>query len=69
MSVNAYYVTSENSEDRLDCADNLEDAIRIARELAREGQAGEPVCIEHRGLTIRQFVLMPDGRIEETEIR
>ena len=69
MPNNAYYITSENSEDRLDCAENLADALRIARELVREGQAGDPVCIEHQGLTVRQLVLMPDGRIEEAEIR
>src|SRR5258708_7143254 len=37
MSNTAYYITNESSEDRLDCADTLADALRIARELAREG--------------------------------
>jgi hypothetical protein len=48
--------------------DSLEEAIRIARALAREGQAGEPVSIEHRGRVIRQLVLLPDGRVAEEEI-
>ena len=68
MPANTYYITNESSEDRLDCADNLSDAIRIARELAGEEQMGETICIEHKGLTIRQFVRKPDGKVEEAEI-
>lgn len=60
-----YYITSENTEDTFDSTDNLQDAIRIARELAREGQAGDPVCIEHKGKNVRQFVLMPNGELAE----
>jgi hypothetical protein len=33
--------------------------------VVREGQAGEPVSMEHRGKVIRQWVLMPDGNVEE----
>ena len=43
----------------------LEEAIRIARSLARDGRAGDPVSIEHRGKVIRQLVLKPDGKVEE----
>jgi hypothetical protein len=46
----------------------LEDAIRIARSVVHEGQAGEPVSIEHRGKVIRQLVLMPDGKVKEEAI-
>ena len=60
-----FYITSENTEDTFDSAENLEDAIRIAREVARSGQAGEPVSIEHKGKNIRQFVLMPNGEVTE----
>jgi hypothetical protein len=60
-----YYINSENTEDTFDSTDNLQDAIRIARELAQEGQAGDPVCIEHKGKNIWQFVLMPDGNVAE----
>ncbi len=63
--MNEFYVTSENSEDRFDSTDNLQDAIRIAREVVQKGQSGELVCIEYRGKNIRQFVLMPNGRVEE----
>jgi hypothetical protein len=69
MPRNSYYITSESSEDRLDCADNLTEAIRIAREWIREAETGDAICIEHEGLVIRQLVLTPDGSIEEQEIR
>jgi hypothetical protein len=65
---NAYCIISETTEDRFDETVSLEEAIRIARSLAREGQAGEPVSIEHRGKVIRQLVLMPDGMVEEEAI-
>jgi hypothetical protein len=68
MNPNAYCIISETTEDRFDEVDSLEEAIRIARDLARESQAGDPVAIEHRGRVIRQLVLMPDGRVSEEEI-
>ena len=69
MNPNAYCIISETTEDRFDEADNLEEAIRIARAVARERKAGDPVSIEHQGRVIRQLVLMPDGRVSEEEIR
>jgi hypothetical protein len=60
-----FYITSENTEDRFDSTDNLQDAIRIAREIVREARAGELVCIEHEGKNIRQFVLMPNWKVKE----
>ena len=63
-----YHITSENTEDTFDSTDNLEDAIRIAKEAAENGQAGDPVCIEHKGKTIRQFVLTPNGKVEEAAL-
>jgi len=65
MISDAYCIISETSEDRFDETDSLEEAIRIARSLARESQAGDPVSIEYRGRVIRQLVLMPNGRVEE----
>jgi hypothetical protein len=65
MNMVQFYINFENTEDTFDTTDNLEDAIRIAREVAQQGQAGEPVCIEHNGINIWQFVLMPDGKIAE----
>jgi hypothetical protein len=69
MKPNAYCIISETTEDRFDEADSLEEAIRIARAVVRESQAGDPVSIEHRGRVIRQLVLMPDGQVAEQEIR
>lgn len=60
-----FHINSENTEDTFDSTDNLEDAIRIAREVAQQGKAGESVCIEHKGKNIRQFVLMPNGKVAE----
>lgn len=60
-----FYITSENTEDAFDSTDNLEDAIRIAKQVAQTGQAGDPVNIAHKGKNIRQFVLMPNGKVTE----
>jgi hypothetical protein len=65
VRMSRFYITSENTEDRFDSAESLQDAIRIAREVAQKGQAGDPVCIEHEGKNIRQFVLLPNGRVAE----
>jgi hypothetical protein len=68
MHVAQFYVTNESTEDTFASTDTLQDAIRIAREVARQGQAGDPVCVEREGKTIRQFVLTPDGTVEEQAI-
>lgn len=60
-----FYITAENSEDRFDSTDNLEDAIRIAKKVVQQGEVDGPVCIEHCGKNIRQFQRMPDGRVAE----
>jgi hypothetical protein len=65
---NAYCIVRETNEDRLDETVSSEEAIRIARSLVREGHAGEPVSIAHRGKVIRQLVLKPDGKVEEEAI-
>jgi len=69
MRTHLYHVISETSEDRFGETDSFEEAVRIARSAAREGQAGDPVSIEHRGKVIRQLVLLPDGRVAEEDIR
>lgn len=64
-----FYIVNESTEDTFDSIENLEDAIRVAREVARQGQAGDPVSIlESGGKAIRQFVLMPDGTVAEQAI-
>lgn len=65
MNVSQFHITSENTEDTFDSTDNLQDAIRIAREVAQKGQAGDPVCIEHKGMNVRQFVLLSNGEVAE----
>jgi hypothetical protein len=64
-SSNFYCIISETTEDRFDATVSPEEAVRIARSVVREGQAGAPVSIEHRGKVVRQLVLMPDGKAEE----
>ena len=69
MPSDVYHILNEATEDRFDSAENLQDAIRIAREWAQQVEAGDTVSIEYKGLTIRQLMRTPDGRIEEEEIR
>ena len=64
-----FYIVNESTEDTFAPADDLEQAIRVAREVARQGQAGDPVSIlESGGKAVRQFVLMPDGTVAEQAI-
>ena len=60
-----FHITFENNEDTFGSTDNLQDAIRIAREAAQQGQSGDPVNIEYKGKNIWQFVLMPNGTVAE----
>ena len=64
-----FYVVSESTEDTFQATDDLQDAIRVAREAAKQGRAGDAVSIlEHGGKAIGQFVLMPDGTVAEQAI-
>ena len=64
-----YHVINESTEDTFASTDNLQDAIRVAREVARQGQAGDLVSIlESGGMAVRQFMLMPDGTVAEQAI-
>jgi hypothetical protein len=63
-----YYIISETTEDRFDEVESLEDALRIARDVVKESQAGDPVSIEHNGRVIRQLVLTPNGEVEEEPV-
>jgi hypothetical protein len=65
MSQGTYYIVNETTEDHFDETSSLEDALRIALEAVKDGQAGDPVSIEHDGRVIRQFVLTPEGKVEE----
>jgi hypothetical protein len=69
MNMAQFYVINESTEDTFEATDNLEDAIRVAREVASQGQAGAPVSIlESGGKAVRQFVLLPDGTVAEQAI-
>ena len=64
-----FYVTNESTEDTFAATDDLQEAIRIAKEVARTGQAGDLVLVEStEGKGVRQFVLTPEGTIAENEI-
>ncbi len=69
MSQGTYYIVNETTEDRFDEADSLEEALRIARDVVKESQAGDPVSIEHNGRVIRQLVLTPEGEVEEEPVQ
>jgi hypothetical protein len=64
-----FNIVNESSEDTLESTDDLQDAIRMARKIASQGQAGDPVSIlESGGKAVRQFVLMPNGTVAEQAI-
>lgn len=64
-----FYVTNEGTEDTFGATDDLQEAIRIAREVAKNGQAGDLVLVESsEGKGVRQFVLTPDGTVAEKEV-
>ena len=69
MTHGADYIISETTEDRFDEADSLDEALRIARDVMKQGPAGDPVSIEHNGRVIHQLVLTPGGEVEETPVR
>jgi hypothetical protein len=68
LTVSSCHITSENTEDTFDSTDTLADAIRIARAVVQQGQAGDPVCMEHEGRNIKQFVLPPNGEVAEESL-
>jgi hypothetical protein len=64
-----FHIINESTEDTLESTDSLEDAIQVAREAANRGEIGEPVSVlESGGLTVRQFVRMPDGTVVEQAV-
>ncbi len=64
-----FIVINESTEDTFATTECLQDAIRVAKEAARQGQTGDLVSIlERDGKAVRQFVLMPDGVVAEQAI-
>ena len=63
-----FHIVNESTEDTIESTD-LQDAIRVAREVAKQGPAGDLVSIlESGGKAVRQFVRMADGTIAEQPI-
>ena len=64
-----FYITNESTEDSFGPTDDLEEAIRIAKEVAKSGQAGDLVLVESsEGKGVKQFVLTPEGTIAERDV-
>lgn len=64
-----YYVTNENSEDTFCVTDNLQEAIRIAKDVVKTGSVGDLVLIESSdGMAVKQFVLTPEGTILQHDV-
>ena len=68
MTHGAYHIISESTEDCFDEVGSLDEALRIARALVKEGQAGDPISIEHNGRVIRQVVLTREGAVAKVPI-
>jgi hypothetical protein len=64
-----FYVTNESTEDTFGATDDLQEAIRIAKDVARTGQTGDLVLVESsEGKGVRQFMLTPEGTIAERDV-
>ena len=63
-----FYVTNESTEDTFGATDDLQEAIRIAKEVAGAGPTGDLVLVESEGRGVKQFVLTKDGIIAENQI-
>jgi hypothetical protein len=64
-----FYVTNESTEDTFGVTDDLDEAIQIAKEVARSGQAGELVLVESsEGKGVKQFVLTAEGAVAERDV-
>ena len=64
-----FYVTNESTEDTFGATDDLQEAIRIAKDVARTGQAGDLVLVESsEGKGVKQFVLTLEGTIAERDV-
>jgi hypothetical protein len=68
MTRGTFSIINETTEDRFDEAGSLDEALRIARAVVKESQAGDPISIEHDGRVIRQLVRTPEGGVEELPV-
>jgi hypothetical protein len=60
-----YHINNETTEDTFDSVENLQDAIRIAREMAIHCPTGDPISIEFQGKNVRQYLRLANGEITE----
>lgn len=60
-----YQVTSEDNEDTLFSADNLQDAIEFVMDFTTELKS-QVICIEHEGLVVKRFDVGIYGLLEES---
>lgn len=63
-----FHVTNESTEDTFGVTDDIEEAVRIAKDVAAAGKPGDLVLIESEGKGVRQFVLAEDGHVAEYRI-
>ena len=64
-----YPIVNESTEDTLETADTLPDAVRLAEDSAKRGAVGDLVSIlDSDGKSVGQFVLLPDGTVQEQSI-
>ncbi|MBV9126270.1 MAG: hypothetical protein JO112_23215 [Planctomycetes bacterium] len=69
MDMSQFSIINESTEDTFASTENLPEAIRVAREVAMLGQAGEPISIlDREGYAVRQLVLLPNGTVAEQVI-
>lgn len=61
-----FYIVNESTDDTLQATNELQDAIRVAREVAGQDPAGDLITIlDSGGLAVRQFVRLVDGTVTE----
>jgi hypothetical protein len=64
-----YTIVNESTEDTLETADNLPDAVRLARQAAKRGTVSDLVSVlDGDGKSVGQFVLLPDGTVQEQPV-
>ena len=64
-----FYIVNESTEDNLEVVDDLENAIRLAREVAGCGPIGDLVSVlDGEGRAVRQFASTPDGEVVEQAV-
>lgn len=67
--MNGFFVTNESTEDTFGATEDLQEAIQIAKEVAKAGEAGDLVLVESSdGKGVKQFMLTPEGIVAEKDV-